>query len=201
MADGKGRSIMASMNFNTENNTFRKLLGNGLTYLIPRFQRDYSWTSDEWDDLWQDIVALFETDPEPAHYMGYLVLQSQDNKVFDIIDGQQRLTTLSVLILAALSHLRICGCRTGYRQEPPTDYAATEQLHRISRPGDSGSAFEAAIESAQQRLLPELPGSAGAYSTTRAAARPNTSCASLRLVQDCHQVAMRPGRHNGGPIC
>jgi len=96
---------MASMNFNTENNTFRKLLGNGLTYQIPRFQRDYSWTSDEWDDLWQDIVALFETDPEPAHYMGYLVLQSQDNKVFDIIDGQQRLTTLSVLILAALSHL------------------------------------------------------------------------------------------------
>lgn len=96
---------MASMNFNTENNTFRKLLGNGLTYQIPRFQRDYSWTADEWDDLWQDIVALYEDEPEPAHYMGYLVLQSHDNKTFDIIDGQQRITTLSVLILAALSYL------------------------------------------------------------------------------------------------
>ncbi|NCC50459.1 MAG: DUF262 domain-containing protein [Spartobacteria bacterium] len=96
---------MASMNFNTENNTFRKLLGNGLTYQIPRFQRDYSWTADEWDDLWQDIIGLFDEDPEPAHYMGYLVLQSSDNKQYDIIDGQQRITTLSVMILSALSHL------------------------------------------------------------------------------------------------
>ena len=96
---------MASMNFNTANSTFRQLLGNGLTYQIPRFQRDYSWTADEWDDLWQDILGFFDTDPEPAHYMGYLVLQSSDNKQFDIIDGQQRITTLSVMILAGLSHL------------------------------------------------------------------------------------------------
>jgi uncharacterized protein with ParB-like and HNH nuclease domain len=96
---------MASMNFNTTNSTFRQLLGNGLTYQVPRFQRDYSWTADEWDDLWQDILGLFDADPEPMHYMGYLVLQSSDNKQFDIIDGQQRITTLSVMILAALSLL------------------------------------------------------------------------------------------------
>ena len=93
------------MNFNTTNNTFRQLMGNGLSYRVPLFQRDYSWGSDEWDDLWQDIVALFEADPEPAHYMGYLVLQSADNRAFDIIDGQQRMTTLSLLMLAAVSHL------------------------------------------------------------------------------------------------
>ena len=93
------------MNFNTTNNTFRQLMGNGLSYRVPLFQRDYSWGPDEWDDLWQDIVALFEADPEPAHYMGYLVLQSSDNRAFDIIDGQQRMTTLSLLMLAAVSHL------------------------------------------------------------------------------------------------
>ncbi|MEL7332481.1 MAG: DUF262 domain-containing HNH endonuclease family protein [Cyanobacteria bacterium J06560_2] len=96
---------MATINFNTTNTTFRQLLGNGLTYRVPRFQRDYSWSADEWDDLWQDIVSLFEDDSEPAHYLGYLVLQSSDNKQFDIIDGQQRLTTLSVMVLAGLSHL------------------------------------------------------------------------------------------------
>ena len=93
------------MNFNTTNNTFRQLMGNGLSYCVPTFQRDYSWGADEWDDLWQDIVGLFGEDPEPAHYMGYLVLQSSDNRVFDIIDGQQRMTTLSLLMLAAVSHL------------------------------------------------------------------------------------------------
>ena len=93
------------MNFNTTNSTFRQLMGNGLSYRVPMFQRDYSWGPDEWDDLWQDIVGLFGEDPEPAHYMGYLVLQSADNREFDIIDGQQRMTTLSLLMLAAISHL------------------------------------------------------------------------------------------------
>ncbi len=96
---------MANLNFNTTNTTFRQLMGNGLAYRVPPFQRDYSWTVDEWDDLWQDIVGMLETDGEPAHYMGYLVLQSSDNKQFDIIDGQQRMTTLSIMMLAAISHL------------------------------------------------------------------------------------------------
>ncbi len=96
---------MATLNFNTTNATFRQLLGNGLTYHVPPFQRDYSWGEDEWDDLWQDITALFEADGDPAHYMGYLVLQSSDSKHFDIIDGQQRLTTLSIMALAGLSYL------------------------------------------------------------------------------------------------
>lgn len=97
---------MATMNFNTTNSTFRQLLGNGLSYRVPPFQRDYSWSEDEWDDLWQDILGLFEEGGEPSHYMGYLVLQSSDSKEFDIIDGQQRLTTISVMILAALGHLK-----------------------------------------------------------------------------------------------
>lgn len=94
------------MNLDTSNRTYRQLMGNGLIYTVPRFQRDYSWTSTEWDDLWQDIEALFEEDGEPEHYMGYLVLQSRDSKNFDVIDGQQRLTTLSILVLAVLGNLQ-----------------------------------------------------------------------------------------------
>lgn len=95
-----------AINFNTSNQTFRQLFGNGLTYSIPRFQRDYSWTSDEWDDLWQDIQGTIVPGGEPAHYMGYLVLQTKDNRTFEVIDGQQRLTTLSLLILAVLKVLQ-----------------------------------------------------------------------------------------------
>ena len=93
------------MNFNTTNSTFRQLMANGLSYSVPAFQRDYSWGPDEWDDLWQDILSLSGDDGEPAHYLGYLVLQSADNKGFEIIDGQQRMTTLSLLMLAAIAHL------------------------------------------------------------------------------------------------
>jgi hypothetical protein len=95
---------MTAANFNTTNTTLRQLLGNGLTYRVPLFQRDYSWEQDHWEDLWQDIRNTLEGQ-EPAHYMGYLVLQTQDQKTFDIIDGQQRLTTLSILALAVLKAL------------------------------------------------------------------------------------------------
>ncbi|WP_367026218.1 DUF262 domain-containing HNH endonuclease family protein [Methylococcus sp. ANG] len=97
---------MAATNFKTENNTFRKLIGNGLTYRIPRFQRDYSWTSEEWEDLWMDILDTLKANGEPAHYMGYLVLQSADDKTFDVIDGQQRLTTISIIVLAVLKNIQ-----------------------------------------------------------------------------------------------
>ncbi|MBK8047184.1 MAG: DUF262 domain-containing protein [Anaerolineales bacterium] len=97
---------MSVINSNAANQTLRQLLGNGLTYRVPRFQRDYSWTQDEWEDLWQDIRETLRPGGEPAHYMGYLVLQSQDNRSFDVIDGQQRLTTLSLLVLAVLKTLQ-----------------------------------------------------------------------------------------------
>ena len=97
---------MSGTNFKTENNTFRKLFGNGLTYNIPRFQRDYSWTDVEWDELWLDIQEATKPEGESAHYMGYLVLQTQNDKTFDVIDGQQRLTTLSIIVLAILRNLK-----------------------------------------------------------------------------------------------
>lgn len=97
--------LVSATNFKTENNTYRKLIGNGLTYKIPPFQRDYSWTDEEWEDLWSDILGTLQEGGEPAHYMGYLVLQSRDEKSFDVIDGQQRLTTLSLIVLSVLKNL------------------------------------------------------------------------------------------------
>ncbi|KAK3604986.1 hypothetical protein CHS0354_000651 [Potamilus streckersoni] len=88
----------------TSNKTYRQLMGNGLRYEIPKFQRDYTWEIEQWDDLWQDIQALL-SDNDSEHYMGYLVLQTSNNKEFQVIDGQQRLTTMSLLILATLSCL------------------------------------------------------------------------------------------------
>jgi len=90
---------------NTSSKTYRQLMGNGLRYEIPKFQRDYTWDTEQWDDLWQDIKALL-SDEDNEHYMGYLVLQTLNNKEFQIIDGQQRLTTMSLLILATLKCLK-----------------------------------------------------------------------------------------------
>ncbi|MEP6514129.1 MAG: DUF262 domain-containing protein [Parafilimonas sp.] len=88
----------------TSNVTYRQLMGNGLRYEIPKFQRDYTWEYEQWDDLWNDITSL-RINEEVEHYMGYLVLQTSDNKSFQIIDGQQRLTTMSLIVLTVLKCL------------------------------------------------------------------------------------------------
>lgn len=89
---------------NTTNETFVRLMGNGLRYSVPRYQRDYSWTEEQWSDLWYDIMQMLEDND--SHYMGYLVLQTSDDKNYQIIDGQQRLSTLCILILAIEKTLR-----------------------------------------------------------------------------------------------
>ncbi|MBI1192107.1 MAG: DUF262 domain-containing protein [Bacteroidetes bacterium] len=80
------------------------LLGNGLTYKVPVFQRDYSWKDDNWMDLWEDIKILLTTGKD--HYMGAVVLQKIGDKQFLVIDGQQRFTTLSLIALATIKRIQ-----------------------------------------------------------------------------------------------
>ena len=95
--------MVKAIQFDTKNQSFRQIMGNGLRYQVPRFQRNYSWDEEQWEELWQDISE--QNSPE-QHYMGYLVLQSTDNKNFVVIDGQQRLTTISLIVLATLYELQ-----------------------------------------------------------------------------------------------
>jgi hypothetical protein len=93
----------AFMFMETANQTFQELLANGVKYQVPRFQRDYAWDQEQWEDLWADIET---TKSEQPHYMGYIVLQRKSLHDFEIIDGQQRLITLSLVILAAMRNIQ-----------------------------------------------------------------------------------------------
>ena len=68
------------LQYDAKNQSFWQIMGNGLKYTVPRFQRDYLWKQEQWSDLWQDILGIEES-PE-VHYMGYLVLKSENNKNF-----------------------------------------------------------------------------------------------------------------------
>lgn len=81
------------------NQTFQELIGNGVKYQVPRFQRDYAWEQEQLEDLWTDIESL---PTEKHHYMGYIVLQRKSQHDFEVIDGQQRLITLSMIVLVAM---------------------------------------------------------------------------------------------------
>jgi hypothetical protein len=63
-------------------------------YVVPLYQRPYSWTTEEVDQLWEDITG----DLDAEHFMGSIVLNNEDKKKPEVIDGQQRLTTLMLLL-------------------------------------------------------------------------------------------------------
>jgi uncharacterized protein with ParB-like and HNH nuclease domain len=78
-------------------------------YIVPLFQRTYSWGKKEWQDLWDDILELHENDVAKNHFLGSIVTipvgsASQNVTKYVLIDGQQRLTTLFILLILIRDH-------------------------------------------------------------------------------------------------
>lgn len=74
------------------------------TYEIPIYQRNYAWGKDEIETLVQDVYDSFTKNKESIYYIGTLVTFRKDDNLFEVIDGQQRLTTI-YLILKALNKM------------------------------------------------------------------------------------------------
>lgn len=90
------------------------------TYEIPVYQRNYAWEKDEISALIHDVDDSFRKDPNLVYYIGTLVTYDKKDRVFEVIDGQQRLTTLFI-ILKALNQDGISNNLT-YRARRKSDY-------------------------------------------------------------------------------
>lgn len=73
--------------------------GTATTYKIPIYQRNYAWERDEIFALIKDIHDSMVID-KPVYYIGTLVTFKRDENVFEVIDGQQRLTTIYIILTA-----------------------------------------------------------------------------------------------------
>ncbi len=85
--------------------------GNQENYFVPKYQRPYVWGRDNWDDLLRDL------EEESEHFMGSIIcvprippdISPGEKIYYELIDGQQRLTTLSILLSAI--YKKLAGCR------------------------------------------------------------------------------------------
>ena len=75
-----------------------KNLLSGDSYMIPMYQRNYAWQEDNLKQLVQDV--LDSMDRGRNYYIGTLVVYNRENGDFETIDGQQRLTTLNIMLCA-----------------------------------------------------------------------------------------------------
>ena len=84
-----------------------KIFSSDFDYEIPSFQRPYAWTEEEAGALFDDLYDFFKTeDAEEQYFLGSVVLVKEEDKPHsEVIDGQQRLTTLTILLSAITSKL------------------------------------------------------------------------------------------------
>src|SRR5262245_41181762 len=106
--------------------TIRDILHTGDQYIIPLFQRYYSWEKEHWERLRLDIWTLIENGSKPVHFLGPLVCHLPSRmpggtSSFQLIDGQQRITTLTILLSAIRDVARSRGLND-FAEEVTEDY-------------------------------------------------------------------------------
>ncbi len=140
-----------------ERNTLEKFF-TGKHFVIPSYQRDYTWTQQNIDDLLNDIAETIET--KTSHYIGTFILsRQQGDGAYHVVDGQQRLTTLTMILNAVIAMLpndQQLICRNTFVQD------VAKKRWRLE-PADYNRAFLADLlqarpvdpQSKSQRLLLE----------------------------------------------
>lgn len=94
--------------------TLGQILYSPSQYVIPVFQRNYRWATPQWAKLWDSLVEIQSPEKRGNHFMGFLVFvpglaQPGQHTTFHTIDGQQRLTTSSILLVAIRNVARQVG--------------------------------------------------------------------------------------------
>lgn len=109
-------------------------------YVIPVFQRNYRWEMPQWEKFWDSLIEIQSPKKRGNHFMGFLVFvpglaQPGQHTTFHLIDGQQRLTTSSILLIAVRNVARKMNV-TDLAEEIHQDYLvhprkAADQHYRM----------------------------------------------------------------------
>ncbi|MDE2811213.1 MAG: DUF262 domain-containing HNH endonuclease family protein [Gemmatimonadota bacterium] len=88
---------------NAKESVLQQLLDGKSQYRVPLFQRTYNWSETEWDRLWNDVLETYMMEEPRNHFIGAVVTQPVDDAAgqvtkYLLIDGQQRLTTLFIML-------------------------------------------------------------------------------------------------------
>lgn len=92
------------MSFEAKERTVDKLLNDSI-YCIPRNQRRYVWTIDNWNDMYDDVLLVADG-VATSHFIGSIVLKDEGKddglSKYTVIDGQQRILTLTIFLLSIM---------------------------------------------------------------------------------------------------
>lgn len=82
---------------------------NNAVYKVPDYQRRYSWQKEQLEALWDDLFESYEN-KDKCYFLGSIVVVKNKNNYFELIDGQQRLTTLMIMISVLYKTFKDLNC-------------------------------------------------------------------------------------------
>lgn len=119
---------------------YTKIINGAMQYVIPVFQRDYSWAEAECEQLLKDILTIANDPSDRGHFIGSVVYVSTGDSTaaftrWLLIDGQQRVTTLTLLLTALRDHIKSTGWKGG-TESPTAKKIEAYFLKNVQEEGD-----------------------------------------------------------------
>ena len=135
------------------------IFSSDFDYYIPAYQRPYAWSEEEAETLYDDLYSFFTTEKTENYFLGSIVLIKEDNNPrADVIDGQQRLTTLTILFATIASKLPedVKGTFMTYLLEPGNVFQGLDAKPRLHLRERDRQFFESYIQNVQINDLMKL---------------------------------------------
>lgn len=128
-------------------------------YFIPSYQRPYAWTTDQTSELFDDLYDFFKTESDEGYFLGSIVLIKKDDQpIAEVIDGQQRLTTITILLSTIASRIQGDDQKElmAYIVEPGKKYEGIQAKPRLTLRERDRNFFEKHVQGLQFDSLLDL---------------------------------------------
>lgn len=123
-----------------KNVEFTKFMGTEVQYFVPIYQRKYSWNSANCLKLLDDIVKVAQDNPRPCHFLGSIIYLAKTDyqhasaaKQYMVIDGQQRLATMSILLIALADYTQAYIKDTARLRVAETSFERLSDRYLVNR--------------------------------------------------------------------
>ena len=136
-----------------------KIFSPDFDYHIPSYQRPYAWTDEQTGMLFDDLWDFYQAELDDDYFLGSIVLIKEENEPYaDVIDGQQRLTTLTILIAAIAERLTGTtreNCNK-YIRDPGNELEGLSALPRLHLRDKDQPFFEKYVQDVKLQQLEQL---------------------------------------------
>ncbi len=130
---------MSRVSINTQQYEIRKIFSDEFVFTIPLYQRSYAWTTEEAGVLLEDLLTAMgeskqDAEELPPYFLGSIVLTKGITPEAEVIDGQQRLTTITILLATLRASLGTEKARdlNPFLYEKANAFARTPSRYRLT---------------------------------------------------------------------